>query len=446
MKSIASPVIILVTSLIIASCAQAVANADVLQQQEEHLDRGINYLKQGKLDKAIEEYTLAIEADSQSVMAAVAYQGRGIVYQMQGNLAQALAECTKAIKIDPAYEDAYDTRAGIYYDLGRYRESIADCTMVIKLNPDRIDDYGSRGFVFTQMGNYQEAIADFNSLLEVTPANDRSAFYDRPGLYVLRGIAYYKSGDNTQAIADFTEAIKEDPEWAPGYLHRGEMYYYAKDYQRAVDDFKRAVELDPEGEAGKTARERLEQIAEELRAKLKKPEEKGLLEGPGTAEQPKEEEPKANITQEDLQRIDRLEKEWASSLDAAGKSIAQQDFSAADKSIEKAMTAVKASKQLLTDKGLDLNKVPRLDAMEMLTVVFANLNDITRLGVSPKDAVIHLNKIKRLALQSYEYLNEAHAIFRDAGATGLAEFSMLLKNELEKAFDAIEIETGQKIR
>lgn len=440
MKSMSGPAIILVTSLITAFLAQAVANADVLQQQEEHFQRGIDYQEQGKLDKAIEEYTLVIEADPQSGMAAVAYHLRGVVYHWQGNLPMALADCTKAIEIDPEYDSAYDTRAGIYYELGRYRESIADCTMAVKLNPDRIDAYGARGFVFMEMGNYQEAIADFNRMLKVAPADDR------PTLYVMRGGAYFKLGDNTQAIADFTAAIKEDPEYAPGYLHLGEVYHSVKDYQHAVDDFKRAVELDPEGKTGKSAREALEQIAEELRAKLKKPEEKGLLEGPETAEQPKEEEPKANITQEDLQRIDRLEKEWASNLDTAGKSIARQDFSAAGKSLDKAMNAVKASKKLLTDKGLDLNKVPRFDAMEMLTVVFANLSDITRLGRNPKEAIMHLNKIKQLAVQSYEYLNEAQAIFRDTGATGLAEFCMQLKNELEKAFDQIEIETGQKIR
>jgi tetratricopeptide (TPR) repeat protein len=64
---------------------------------------------------------------------AVAYHHRGIAVQATGDLDRALADYTKAIELKPTYGPAYESRARAYTVKGDYERAVADVTMFVEL-------------------------------------------------------------------------------------------------------------------------------------------------------------------------------------------------------------------------------------------------------------------------------------------------------------------------
>lgn len=67
-------------------------------------DRGLAYSKSGKLDKAIRDYTKAIELKPDY---ADAYYNRGIAYRIKGDYELAIADYNRVIELEPDNADAY---------------------------------------------------------------------------------------------------------------------------------------------------------------------------------------------------------------------------------------------------------------------------------------------------------------------------------------------------
>ncbi len=88
-----------------------------------YFGRGYSYSEQGDLDKAIADYTKAVELSPQY---AAAYNNRGVCYGKQGDTGQALANYTKAIEINPKDALYYKNRGKIYQKLGHAAEAEAD--------------------------------------------------------------------------------------------------------------------------------------------------------------------------------------------------------------------------------------------------------------------------------------------------------------------------------
>jgi tetratricopeptide (TPR) repeat protein len=81
--------------------------------------QGLAHYKQGEFEKAIADYTKAIELDPAY---AVAYNNRGIVYHDQGELDKAIADVTKLIELDPAYARAYNNEEKAKADFTKAKE------------------------------------------------------------------------------------------------------------------------------------------------------------------------------------------------------------------------------------------------------------------------------------------------------------------------------------
>ncbi len=79
--------------------------------------KGIVDSDNGDLDRAIADYTKAIELDPKLLSA---YINRGLAYDGKGNFDQAIADYTKAIELDPTFALAYIDRGGDYRDVGTW--------------------------------------------------------------------------------------------------------------------------------------------------------------------------------------------------------------------------------------------------------------------------------------------------------------------------------------
>jgi tetratricopeptide (TPR) repeat protein len=117
---------------------------------EYEVRKGNYRLEDGQYEEALEQFGLALEADSESVRA---YQGIAVTYLQMGRLKEAVKIFTKVVMLDPAYAIAYADR-GIALDrLGRHEEALRDYRMAIEIEPDIVK---GPGFLWRFMRNISE--------------------------------------------------------------------------------------------------------------------------------------------------------------------------------------------------------------------------------------------------------------------------------------------------
>jgi len=70
---------------------------------EAYYNRGVSYGKKGEYDRAIADFTKALEINPRL---AQAYYNRGVAYERKGEYDQAIADYTNALELSPS-NDAY---------------------------------------------------------------------------------------------------------------------------------------------------------------------------------------------------------------------------------------------------------------------------------------------------------------------------------------------------
>jgi tetratricopeptide (TPR) repeat protein/TPR repeat protein len=207
-----------------------------------YVTRGNAHLEAGSLDRAIADYSRAIELDAQS---SLAYNNRGVARAVAGAPRDAIADYDRAIEIDARNARAYRNRGDAYRERGESEDAIADYTKAIILDPTCAEVYCDRATVYQSRGELDLALADHQKAIALDP--------DHAAAHLGRGRICARRGDFEQAIASFSRAIKASPKLAVAYNERGHAHLGAQNFARAACDYAKAVELEPA-------------IAQELRA------------------------------------------------------------------------------------------------------------------------------------------------------------------------------------
>ena len=104
------------------------------------LARGSVYLKMNNAENAIDDFTRALEIDSNR---SKAYHLRGLAREMAGDGEEALSDFNKAIETDPEYGAAYYSRATLLTRMGREDEATEDMKMVTHLTNLNIENFAN---------------------------------------------------------------------------------------------------------------------------------------------------------------------------------------------------------------------------------------------------------------------------------------------------------------
>jgi tetratricopeptide (TPR) repeat protein len=231
-----------------------------------HFKRGLARYSEGDFSGAIEEFTRAIQLNSnvaptpnnrdralitrgepdvgvdqdQILVAdsfnARAYHSRGVARSATGDLDRAIDDFSRAIRIVPRFAPAYINRGNAYQAKGEFDLAIGDYTRAIALEPGSALAYNNRGLAKRGRGDLEAALADFDKAIEVSP--------DLAEAYNNRGAARYAGGDVTAAMKDFDAAIRINPLYAAPYCNRGLARQERGESDRAIADFDQAVRLD----------------------------------------------------------------------------------------------------------------------------------------------------------------------------------------------------------
>lgn len=128
-----------------------------------YYNRGHLYERAGYLEKATDDYSMAIDLGQDPV----AYYRRGQLYYRNGELQKALDDVNNCLAFSPNFEYAYSFRGVIYEGLGKFNEAIQSYDTALELNPDLIEGLYNRGGLLFTTGEYQLARVDYNRFLKL---------------------------------------------------------------------------------------------------------------------------------------------------------------------------------------------------------------------------------------------------------------------------------------
>ncbi|WP_017295660.1 serine/threonine-protein kinase [Geminocystis herdmanii] len=191
-----------------------------LEDAKFYFNRAKKYKELKQYDKAIIDYTKAIELDPNYISA---YYNRGDAYEELNQYEKAIIDYTKAFELVPDYTKA--------------RKLLDIYTKIIELNPNDATAYNNRGDAYEKFKLSEKAIIDYTKAIELDPNNANA--------YNNRGDAYKKLEQYEEAIIDYTKAIELDPNYTYAYNNRGLTYYYLNQYEKAIIDCTKAIELAP---------------------------------------------------------------------------------------------------------------------------------------------------------------------------------------------------------
>ena len=235
-----------------------------------YINRGSILHSKGNYDRALEDYSQAIELDPKY---ALAFVNRGIVYGNMGDFDRAIENYDRAIELDPKSVYAFINRCDAYQGKKSYDRAIKDCHQAAQMAPDNAVVFMSRGTAYRLLKQYDQAIQDFDRAIVLDP-NNAYAFLNRGDSYSEkelhdRAIQDYQEalrhlpksyaflslnnlcfehaviGDVNQALPECDKALKLYPDSAEILDTRGFVYLKMGDFDSAIADYNAALRLEP---------------------------------------------------------------------------------------------------------------------------------------------------------------------------------------------------------
>jgi membrane associated rhomboid family serine protease len=130
---------------------------------------------------------------------AFAYYNRGDAWLAKGDYDRAIADYSEAIQLDPEKPDYLNNRCWARAIAGRELPlAVIDCTEALMIARDNANIMDSRGFAYLRLSQLDDAVADYDEALKFAP-KQASSLYGR-------GLAKLRKGDVAGGEADIAAA------------------------------------------------------------------------------------------------------------------------------------------------------------------------------------------------------------------------------------------------
>lgn len=204
---------------------------NLLPGYETYVSRGLEYLKNLTLNKAIEDFDKAVLYNESNQEL---YFTRAYTKSLNEDFEGAIEDYKKTIELDSNYFAAYINLGNIYGRLGYEYDAINCFSKAINIQPENPDGYFNRGNQKLIMNDLEGGIEDLEKSLLIDNKNINALF--------LLAELKIKANDNlgTFEILNRILSIEESPKAL--YL-RGTIYLKLEDKVKACNDFNRAGEL-----------------------------------------------------------------------------------------------------------------------------------------------------------------------------------------------------------
>jgi len=252
----------------------------------DYFNKGQNLLCKDKYDEAISEFDKAIAKDTEKKLYDFSIYHRGMAYEKKGDLDRAIADYTIAVDDCPQMYLIRYVRGSAYFQNGDYKRAIVDFTVVFENNRFFYEAARDRCRAYHLNNEFERAIEDYTIFLIVYPGSRkdktiqrlneaiahvapdspaaicakkqlsideaREKFYESNGKdkkwpfdYINDGDVHEVRGEFDEAIAAFTAALDEYDEHYLVKYFRGNVYLKKGDYDLAIADFNAVLEISP---------------------------------------------------------------------------------------------------------------------------------------------------------------------------------------------------------
>jgi tetratricopeptide (TPR) repeat protein len=140
------------------------------------------------------------------------YQGSASYYYLQGTIAdrqkdwdRAIENYSKAIELDSSYVDAYIDLGGVYFTKGNYQLELQNYISATEVDPNNCDAFHYLATAYEDVGQYDKAFEAFKRALTIDPEN-KDVLHD----YAILCLAAGDKDDATLLVDRLTEL---NPGW-----------------------------------------------------------------------------------------------------------------------------------------------------------------------------------------------------------------------------------------
>ncbi|NQT03647.1 MAG: tetratricopeptide repeat protein [Planctomycetes bacterium] len=175
-----------------------------------YFDRGFKWQKKGDYDRAVDDYTTAIEIAGTYP---VAYVNRGLCWQMKHDIDRAIDDYNKALEIDPHLALAYVNRGVCWQKHGDYNRAITDFDKALEIDPHHAGAYYNRAGSWFYEGDFRRALADVKKAVKIDPEDSKFREFME---YLGRWEKGRKPGE---WIYTYPDGSKYEGEWKDGKRH-----------------------------------------------------------------------------------------------------------------------------------------------------------------------------------------------------------------------------------
>lgn len=198
-----------------------------------HTNLGMAYDRNGDHDRALSEFTEAIELDPDHLLA---YRNRSITYRELNHYEEAEKDARKAVELSPDDAELWYVLGYLYDIWERFPDALQAYSRAIKNDPRMLIAYQQRCVIHRHLGQLDEALEDADRVLELKPSDED--LYVRAMIHA--AMKNYKAALNDLNIL-ILGASKPDVRWV---RMRGEMWGRLGDGKESEADLSQAVILD----------------------------------------------------------------------------------------------------------------------------------------------------------------------------------------------------------
>jgi len=225
-----SLILIFITALLFFGCATGSK-----KYAEDFFNEGVLWYQKGEYDRAVDEFSKALEMSPEEREAYVIYYNRGLAYYKNRDYDKAIDDFTKSIQLTPGERPARKQVHEIYDSWMEIKPPFP------KIQYELFNVHKARGDAWFCKEAYQRAIDDYSLALKYGEQRK-----ERPFVYDSRGWAWFQKGDYDKAIDDFTMALAIDPGLAQAYFGRARAWSKKGNTDMALKDARMALKLRPD--------------------------------------------------------------------------------------------------------------------------------------------------------------------------------------------------------
>lgn len=198
-----------------------------------HSDLAMAYQGLGNMEKAAEEYELALKNGGE----VADYINLATVYKDVHRLEKAIKYYSKALELSPNNTAVYLNLGNIFINQGNYEQAIKLLEKGSEINPNFVAIKSKLALAYLESGDKEKAQETFKEVV-----SQNSNYYEA---YYYLGKINEEEEKIEKAIYYFGEAIKNNPNYVKAYIALGNLYLKKQDTYKAMANYMTALEKNP---------------------------------------------------------------------------------------------------------------------------------------------------------------------------------------------------------